>query len=726
MDLIRTGDADEQPDDASEDETGPVLSGTSGLMFADLVSDEETQKSGKWDFGQHEAEDSATTRSALQAKIREKLEESGRGKGLKKKRKQTTGTTKAQEPEPEEPEQVESAPVESQGTPEHLRTNIHFADLRLSKPLLRACSELKFECPTPVQRDVIPSALGGSDVLATAETGSGKTASFLLPMLERLCQSSSVRARRRDAAGRLILGPVGTKAVVLIPTRELAVQCHSMLQRLAKYTMVTHQLVAGGYIAHDQAASLRHQPDLVVATPGRLLDHLMNTQSVHMELLEIVVFDEADRLLEMGFRQECLEVLKRCAKGCQTMLFSATLNASVEDLAALALVKPQRIHASPVNAVAQTLEQEFVKAPSAELREAALLSLASRNYNSRVIIFCSTKEVTHRLAIIFGLSGLKFAEIHGNLSQVARAASLQQFQNGEANFLLATDIASRGLDLPDIKTVINFQLPVDVTRYIHRVGRTARMGRAGRAVTIYCPDEYTKVKQLGRQCCNKVKSKVLRRSIAAEAIQHWADRIAGFEQDIKSIIEEEQVDKELELADLLTQKSENMQKYKQDIQSRPAKEWFMSNKDKQKQQWEDQKKRKMQETNDLEDDTSSKKKKEKRKGPLTEEELEERRKERTRQRVLAKREAEKKQRLEEQAKARASARRGRKANQKQKGDRAAPTIGEQKFKEKVERRKKKGKGEENERRANSNKDTATRTASRPNNVARCKNTTLRP
>eukprot|EP00435_Cladocopium_sp_Y103_P070812 s102_g36.t1 len=548
------------------------------------------------------ANDSATTRSALQAKIREKLEESGRGKGLKKKKK---GMTKAQEePEPEEQE-VEPAPVESQGTPEHLRTNMHFADLRLSKPLLRACSELKFECPTPVQRDVIPSALGGSDILATAETGSGKTASFLLPTLERLCQSSSVRARRRDAAGRLILGPVGTKAVVLIPTRELAVQCHSMLQRLAKYTMVTHQLVAGGYIAHDQAASLRHQPDLVVATPGRLLDHLMNTQSVHMELLEIVVFDEADRLLEMGFRQECLEVLKRCAKGCQTMLFSATLNASVEDLAALALVKPQRIHASPVNA--------FVKAPSAELREAALLSLASRNYNSRVIIFCSTKEVTHRLAIIFGLCGLKFAEIHGNLSQVARAASLQQFQNGEADFLLATDIASRGLDLPDIKTVINFQLPVDVTRYIHRVGRTARMGRAGRAVTIYCPDEYTKVKQLGRQCCNKVKSKVLRRSIAAEAIQNWADRIAGFEQDIKSIIEEEQVDKELELADLLTQKSENMQKYKQDIQSRPAKEWFMSNKDKQKQQWEEQKKRKMEETNDLEeDDTSSKKKKEKR------------------------------------------------------------------------------------------------------------------
>ncbi|CAJ1373408.1 unnamed protein product, partial [Effrenium voratum] len=354
-----------------------------------------------------------------------------------------------------------------EGTPEHLRTDLHFADLRLSKPLLRACSELQFQCPTPIQRDVIPLALKGSDILATAETGSGKTASFLLPTLERLCQSSSVRARRRDAAGQLILGPVGTKAVVLIPTRELAVQCHAMLQNLAKYTLVTYQLVAGGYVAHDQAASLRHQPDLVVATPGRLLDHLMNSQSVHMELLEIVIFDEADRLLEMGFRQECLEAGRDA-----TMLFSATMNASVEDLAGLALIKPERVHASPVNAVAQTLEQEFVKAPSAELREAALLSLVSRNYDSKVIVFCSTKQVAHRLAIIFGLCRLKFAEIHGELSQGERAASLQSFQSNKADFLIATDIASRGLDLPNTKTVINFQLPADVTRYIHRVGRT--------------------------------------------------------------------------------------------------------------------------------------------------------------------------------------------------------------------------------------------------------------
>jgi len=201
------------------------------------------------------------------------------------------------------------------------------------------------------------------------------------------------------------MGHVATKAMVLIPTRELAVQCHAMLKDLSKYTLVTYQLVAGGFVAKDQALSLRQQPDIVIATPGRLLDHLLNSQSVHMELLEIVVFDEADRLLELGFREECLQVLKRCSRGRQTMLFSATMNTSVQDLAALALVKPVRVHANPVNRVAETLEQEFVKAPGETFREAVLLSLCTRNYTARVIVFCATRQAAHRLAIIFGLCG---------------------------------------------------------------------------------------------------------------------------------------------------------------------------------------------------------------------------------------------------------------------------------------------------------------------------------
>eukprot|EP00933_Yihiella_yeosuensis_P083306 TRINITY_DN9749_c0_g5_i1.p1 TRINITY_DN9749_c0_g5~~TRINITY_DN9749_c0_g5_i1.p1 ORF type:complete len:472 (+),score=107.75 TRINITY_DN9749_c0_g5_i1:23-1438(+) len=463
-----------------------------------------------------------------------------------------------------------------------------------------------------------------------------------------------------------------------------------MLKDLSKHTLVTSQLVAGGFNSNDQAASLRNQPDLVVATPGRLLDHLLNSQSVHMELLDIVVFDEADRLLEMGFRGECLEVMKRCSKGRQTMLFSATLNASVEDLAGLALVKPVRLHASGLNRVAETLEQEFVKAPSQELREAALLSLCTRNYTKKVIIFCSTKQAAHRLAILFGLCGMKFAEIHGNLLQVERVQALQQFQRGEADFLLATDVASRGLDLPDIKTVINFHLPLDVTRYIHRCGRTARMGRTGKAVTIYAPEEYAKVKELGKQCATKVKSKVIKRTVAADAIQDWADKIQGLKEEVVGIMEEESVNKELRLADLLANKAKNLETHRKDIQSRPAKEWFITNRAKGKLQEEDNKRVKDIDAKLLAGDAEEGgKKNKKRKGPLTEGEIEARKQQKLRDKHKQKREDAKAERARDEALARRSAGKHKKGARPVKGGEAPMTIGERINKDKWERKKKK-------------------------------------
>lgn len=584
--LTRTVDDDDSVSD--DGDIGPLFAKQrGGFGFNDLDSDEGGEEDGRgkagtsWNFDAHSIE-TATNEQAttLEDKIRQRLLEKGEvvddaSAGKKKKKKK--------------PKKEESANVSKLTDADtHLKTGIHFSDLQLSRPLLRAVAELKFESPTPIQRDVIPPALRGLDVLATAETGSGKTASFLLPALERLCQSPSVRTRRRDPnTGRVLMGQVATKAMVLIPTRELAVQCHAMCQDLAKYTMVSFQLVAGGFVARDQAVSLRSQPDVVIATPGRMLDHLLNSASVHMELLEIVIFDEADRLLEMGFREECTQVLKRCSKGRQTMLFSATMNSSVEDLASLALVRPVRVHANPVNRVAETLEQEFVKVPSQALRESVLLSLCTRNYTSRVIIFCATKQTAHRLAIIFGLCGLSFAQIHGNLAQQDRVEGLQRFQAQEVDFLLATDLASRGLDLQNVSTVINFDLPTDVTRYIHRVGRTARMGRCGRAVTVYVPEEYSKVKALGKQVCHKVKSKVLKRTVASEAVKEWADKISSLEEDIASIKEDEGLEKEFRLADMLSGKSENIVKHKEDIHSRPAKTWYITNKEKSKLRVED-------------------------------------------------------------------------------------------------------------------------------------------
>jgi len=696
-DLTRTVDADD--DEASDNEMAPTFVGRKKggrtNFFSGLMSDDEDgQGGGGWNFNAMPAEDDAAGASqptGLRAKIADRLQQ------RKEEREEKGEANDAEEDEQDVEKsakrtksiaEAKSAAKAAQGTAEHLRTDIPFADLRLSRPLLRAVSDLGFNTPTPIQRDVIPPALQGLDILATAETGSGKTASFLLPALERLCQSPSVRVRKRDANGRLMAGHIATKALIMIPTRELAVQCYAMLKDLAKHTMVTCQLVAGGFGAQDQAASLRQQPDFVVATPGRMLDHLLNSQSVHMELLEIVIFDEADRLLELGFRDECHQVLERCSKGRQTMLFSATMNTSVEDLAKLALVRPVRIHASPVNRVAENIEQEFVRAPSEDMREAVLLSLCSRNYTTQVIIFCATKHAAHRLAIVFGLSGLSFAEIHGNLQQVERVQALTSFQSGEVDFLLATDLAARGLDLQNVSTVINFHLPVDVTRYIHRVGRTARMGRCGRAVTIYTSEEYDKVKKLGRQCCSKVKSKVTKRQIATDSVRQWADKITAMAEDITAVGDEESIEREIRFADLQVSKSENIRKYKKDIESRPKKEWIMTNIDKKKLKEADKERLETEAQAAKEEAPDKKGRKEKKER----EDPHERNKRRMGERLRAKREEEKAENLQSEWKVRASARRQR-TNAKAAAGTPTPTGQNAKSNSKSKKKKKKkGKG----------------------------------
>jgi len=688
---VRTVDRDEGEDEAggSDDDNGPQLA-KSGLDFADLGSDDEGDAAG-WDFeAQHAVEEAAPSQetTGLEAKIRARLRE----------RAAAEDGEEGEEAAPEEPPPAakkaaasakeDAAAAARQGTSEHLKTGIHFSELRVSRPLLRALGDLHFDSPTPIQRDVIPPALRGLDVLATAETGSGKTASFLLPMLERLCQSANVRARKRDAKGRVISGHVATKALVLIPTRELAVQCHAMLRDLAKYTMVTYHLVAGGFVSQDQANALRNQPDIVVATPGRMLDHLLNSQSVHMELLEIVVFDEADRLLELGFREECMQVLKCCSKGRQTMLFSATMNTSVEELAKLALVKPVRVSANPVNRVAETLEQEFVKAPSEKLREAVLMSLVSRSYKSRVIVFCATRHAAHRLAIVFGLCGLSFAEIHGNLPQGDRVQALQRFQRQEADFLLATDLAARGLDLCNVETVINFHLPLDVSRYIHRVGRTARMGRAGRAVTIYCPEEYTKVKKLGRQCCSQVKSKVLKRTVAGDAVDTWATKIDGFKEDIEAILEDESLEKEIRLADMLAGKSDNLQKHKAAINGRPAKTWYMTNNEKRKAKQADGERVREAEATFGEEEENGGGKRRREPSPDGQEVAEAKRRKRAREKHEQRKQEEKAEREQAERRIRASARRSKKSDKPTKGAETTPAH----LRNKQKKKKKKGKG----------------------------------
>ncbi|EER13285.1 DEAD box ATP-dependent RNA helicase, putative, partial [Perkinsus marinus ATCC 50983] len=410
-------------------------------------------------------------------------------------------------------------------------SDVAWASLQLSRPVLRGLNALGFAEPTPVQRDVIPVALRSQDILAMAETGSGKTGGFLLPIVERLCQASHVRSRRKDPhTGRITGGRAATKALVLLPTRELAVQCYKMLRDFTKFAPLTSCLVVGGFDAQKQASEMRAQPDVVLATPGRVLDlvvmdkrmrqvtrcliQLLNSPNIHLEMCEIVVLDECDRLLEMGFRDECLTVLggglllsfmmymamcsagidlttsgsspprstirllglwqiiqKHCNRSRQTMMFSATMNQEVLKLAKVVLSKPVTIETTKANRVSPTLTQEFIRVTSEQQREATLLAACTKHFPKRCLIFCAQKKTAHRMAVLLGLVGkVKFAELHGNLSQQQRVKALADFESGKATHLICTDLAARGLDLPHVETVINFELPPDVTKYVHRVG----------------------------------------------------------------------------------------------------------------------------------------------------------------------------------------------------------------------------------------------------------------
>lgn len=467
-------------------------------------------------------------------------------------------------------------------TASHLQTTTHFSDLHLSKPLLKALQDIGFDTATPIQRDTIPHALSGADILGTAETGSGKTGAFLLPTLERIHSSPSLRCRSKTANGRINTGKVSTKALILLPTRELAAQCHSMMNDLMKYTFITSSLICGGFQSQAQASTLRAQPDIVVCTPGRILDHLINTQNVHLELLEIVILDEADRLLELGFRDECTQIIKRCSKGRQTMLFSATLSPDVKDLASLALQKPIRVTANAPNRLVKTLHQEFVRIKS-ETRGATLLAILRRQeeaVENMTIVFFALKRDAHWMATILGLAGIKCGELHGNLSQAQRISGVTRFQKGEVRILLATDLASRGLDLQCVGTVINYEVPMESAKYIHRVGRTARMGEEGKAITLYTDEEYSQVKKLGKLCSAEMKAEIVKRTMAQDIVDKARADIDSWADDVAAIVEEEVLEREMRLADVQTKKATNMVAHKKEIYSRPEKQWHMNRKEK--------------------------------------------------------------------------------------------------------------------------------------------------
>jgi ATP-dependent RNA helicase DDX27 len=392
-----------------------------------------------------------------------------------------------------------------------------FQDLKLSRPINKAVESLGYVSPTPIQAQAIPVAMLGRDICGAAQTGSGKTAAFLIPVLERLMH----RSRAVNA----------TRVLVLLPTRELAVQCQSMCERLGQFTDVRSCCIVGGMSSVVQESQLRDRPDIVIATPGRILDHALNSRGFSLDEVEILIMDEADRLLEMGFAQEIEEIVRSCPSGRQTLLFSATMTEEVSRLTKLALRNPTLVRVDPNITTVDTLSEEFIRLKRGDdkEKEAHLMSLVSRSFKSRTLVFTTTKHQAHRLKIIMGLSGLRASELHGNLTQAARLAALEAFRDGTADILVATDVAARGLDIPGVATVICYDVPRDPNAYVHRVGRTARAGRKGRSVTLVSDGERANLK---RAIGSRDKSSMIARTVPRETSDHWAAKIRSFEREI--------------------------------------------------------------------------------------------------------------------------------------------------------------------------------------------------
>lgn len=535
--------------------------------------------------------------------------------------------------------------------------NCSFTDFGLSKLLLRACSDLNFFHPTKVQAKVIPLILDRNDVLVNAETGSGKTACFLLPILQRIFLQKKSKTN--------------IKALIIIPTRELALQCSQMLDSLVKYLdSITHVTVVGGMDIKDQISKLNSQPDIIIATPGRLIDMIYNYKSIELDFINVLILDEADKLLELGFKDAILEILHKMGKlskseilkteddhkskgkktkqealreekysavkgkNLQTLLFSATLNTKVIDLGNTVLYNPVKLklaHSNVLNNLKQSivrmkfkeiesnnprlnnsLKEEEVNGEEQEendekeekgknvkqknknnhsikiknkkesksnyksctisdlefmQRMAYLIALVKDSKRKRSIIFFNTKLDCHKANIILQEFGINAAEIHSDVYQTERIQALENFQKGSINYLLATDVVGRGIDVEKVKCVINFQMPLQADRYTHRIGRTARKGNMGQAITICNENDRKVFKQLLKQ--EKFPLHPLR--IENNEIKVYFKDLKQKKKLFNELLESGNTDKELEKAEVEVEKSIRRIEFNDEIQNRPKK-----------------------------------------------------------------------------------------------------------------------------------------------------------
>ncbi|MCU0810560.1 MAG: DEAD/DEAH box helicase [Thiobacillaceae bacterium] len=377
-----------------------------------------------------------------------------------------------------------------------MTTETPFSSLALGEPLLRAIADAGYTTPTPIQAQAIPQVLAGGDLLAAAQTGTGKTAGFTLPILH-LLSTRPVPAK-----------PGRPRCLILVPTRELAAQVEESVKTYGKYLQLTSMVMFGGVNINPQFKALKSRVDILVATPGRLLDHL-GQKTVDLSGVEILVLDEADRMLDMGFIRDIKKVLAVLPKQRQNLLFSATFSDEIRTLANGLLHNPKSVEVARRNTTVEVIEQSMHRVPQAHKRD-LLAHLIKHHDWQQVLVFTRTKHGANKLAEKLIKDGISAAAIHGNKSQPARTKALASFKDGSVRVLVATDIAARGIDIDQLPQVVNFELPNVAEDYVHRIGRTGRAGSTGSALSLVDDEELAYLRDI---------EKLIKRSIVRVEVE---------------------------------------------------------------------------------------------------------------------------------------------------------------------------------------------------------------
>ena len=355
-----------------------------------------------------------------------------------------------------------------------------FADLDLHPKLLSTITNLGFVTPTAIQRDAIPVVLTGSDVIGVAQTGTGKTLAFGLPILHRFLKNN---------------GRCSGRSLIILPTRELAIQVEETLHKVGKTFGLRTAILIGGAPMRPQQSSLRANPDIIVATPGRLIDHLQS-HALDLRTVDTLVLDEADRMLDMGFEPQIKQILRAVPVERQTLLFSATMPPKIVDIAKKYMYEPKRVEVAQQGTTAKDISQELYIVPQDEKNE--LLANLLYDYRGTVLVFARTRSRAARVARFVKKADHTAAEIHSDRSLLQRRAALDGFKSGKYRVLVATDIAARGIDVSDIELVVNYDLPDNAEDYVHRIGRTGRAGKSGHAISFAAPDQASDMRDIER------------------------------------------------------------------------------------------------------------------------------------------------------------------------------------------------------------------------------------